>query len=399
DGQLLLWVVYMTWEQVQTARGYEGISSISPSYNFGVAGVLDQHHNRLASSQEETASERVGRRGKDAVAAQYSTQSAAPTELVSLSQPSGDPDITLFNNYVSDARQGNNTFIYHIEHGVDFLGLSQVPHLPTYLSNLTSLKPGIDYTTPTFHSTLPPYHGTCTASKALGRTLGVAKSATLISDIMASFAGEEMASAFAEVALDLLRRPERRGRSVVSLSLGADGREWFGGVFDGVGEGDLVKGLMAEVMAMDVPVVVAAGNHGAEARRGEVDMVPAVWAGDDEGFPLIAAGSCDGSGERSVFSQGGGKVTVHAVGEDVTCYTGEGLQVEGKRRGTSYAAPIVAGQIAVWLSSENVPVDTTRGRLVGSMRNYLKSSPAAAWARVGNTRVIWNGVTEANNPR
>lgn len=63
------------------------------------------------------------------------------------------------------------------------------------------------------------------------------------------------------------------------------------------------------------------------------------------------------------------------------------------------ATPIVAGQIANLLSYDQIPIDTSNGNLVRNMRDYLKENPAAGWTRSGDTRVLWNGVTEADNPR
>lgn len=63
------------------------------------------------------------------------------------------------------------------------------------------------------------------------------------------------------------------------------------------------------------------------------------------------------------------------------------------------AAPLVAGQIAVLLSSDEVPIDTSNGNLVRNMRDYLKTNDAAGWTRSGDIRALWNGVAEAENPK
>lgn len=51
------------------------------------------------------------------------------------------------------------------------------------------------------------------------------------------------------------------------------------------------------------------------------------------------------------------------------------------------------------LSYDNVPIDTSNGNLVRNMRDYLKTNDAAGWARSGDIRALWNGVTEAENTR
>jgi len=64
------------------------------------------------------------------------------------------------------------------------------------------------------------------------------------------------------------------------------------------------------------------------------------------------------------------------------------------------ATPIVAGHIANLLSYDKVPIgDTSPGNLVRSMRDYLKEDESAGWVRTDPIRVLWNGVTEDENPR
>ncbi|OIW27885.1 hypothetical protein CONLIGDRAFT_634211 [Coniochaeta ligniaria NRRL 30616] len=60
---------------------------------------------------------------------------------------------------------------------------------------------------------------------------------------------------------------------------------------------------------------------------------------------------------------------------------------------------MVAGQIANLLSYDKVPFDTSSGNLVTNARDYIKSNPAAGWERRDHARVLWNGVTEADNAR
>lgn len=60
---------------------------------------------------------------------------------------------------------------------------------------------------------------------------------------------------------------------------------------------------------------------------------------------------------------------------------------------------MVAGEIANLLAYDNVPIDTSDGKLVENMRDYLETSEAAGWTRSGGLRVLWNGVTEADNPK
>jgi len=58
----------------------------------------------------------------------------------------------------------------------------------------------------------------------------------------------------------------------------------------------------------------------------------------------------------------------------------------------------VAGEVANLLSYDTVPFDTSDGNLVKNLKGYLQSDQAS-WDRVDGIRVLWNGVTQENNPR
>ena len=63
------------------------------------------------------------------------------------------------------------------------------------------------------------------------------------------------------------------------------------------------------------------------------------------------------------------------------------------------ATPLVAGEIANLLLTDNVPIDRSTGKLAKSVRDYMKSGTNSGWNRRGSIRMLWNGVTEANNPK
>ena len=173
------------------------------------------------------------------------------------------------------------------------------------------------------------YHSTCTADKALGLEHGVAKSATLIPVVMAEDTMSELVAAFQEIATDLKAHPDRQGFSVASLSLTSDG--------PGGRQAALLSRAITEVMRMEVPVVVSAGNYAEEPGRPLIDTFPAVLASRD--FPLIVVGSCGRNGERSAFSQIGDELTIYAVGEDITCFEGQDApttDIDGTSYGKSF---------------------------------------------------------------
>lgn len=169
------------------------------------------------------------------------------------------------------------------------------------------------------------FHSTCTADKALGQQFGVAKKATLVPVILAEDTMRELVAAFQEIAKDLGAHPERQGFSVVSVSMTSDG--------PGGRQAALLTRAIESVMALDVPVVVSAGNYGEEPGREDIDTYPALLASRD--WPLIVVGSCNRNGERSAFSQVGNELTLYAVGEDITCFEGQSTPTTGID-GTSY---------------------------------------------------------------
>ncbi|KAB5511255.1 hypothetical protein GE09DRAFT_1165447 [Coniochaeta sp. 2T2.1] len=153
---------------------------------------------------------------------------------------------------------------------------------------------------------------------------------------------------------------------------------------------------MIKVMNLDVPIVCAAGNHARSPHRKDIDTLPASLAGKYN--PIIVVGSADINGERSDFSQyNDDKISTHALGEDNTCFAESDTPTSGNT-GTSSAAALVAGQIAVLLSYYEPPIDMTPGTVPENVRDYIKYNDKAGWDRALGTRMLWNGVTIADNP-
>lgn len=185
---------------------------------------------------------------------------------------------------------------------------------------------------------------------------------------------------------DVTVRADRKKRSVVSISMIGDPADPESDVQE------LLEESLQELFELDVPVITGSGNNRRNAQ--DVDTVPAQWARPT--YPLIVVGSVDFDGKRSDFSQGGTQVTVHAPGKDVTCVPETGSEPSRGRSGTSFAAPLVAGEVANLLSYETVPLDTSDGSLVKNLRQYL-AEDRASWKRVDQP-AIWNGVDEAHGP-
>jgi hypothetical protein len=170
-------------------------------------------------------------------------------------------------------------------------------------------------------------HSVCTADKALGQNYGVAKEATLIVVQLGDGTDVDYFDAFNAIEYDLRTFPERRKHSVVTSSV----------VFTNSNFpiNQRIRSKLKSVMDMDVPIVVPAGNEADDPSRQFVDQIPAFWAGAP-GFPIIVVGSVNAAGQKSTFSQGGNKVTTHAVGEDITCYWDHQIFPVTNAEGTSY---------------------------------------------------------------
>ncbi|KAB5531313.1 hypothetical protein GE09DRAFT_1251915 [Coniochaeta sp. 2T2.1] len=405
DNSLDFWTLDMTLAQAdQVAKNpdIEWIEVDEIGHTNGVIPRAVEMPTELdaalsaASNESQSKQQRAG-------PIEFVSQKDAVTELVAVSQPSTVPDISNLNTY--EKHGGSKSFIYHLEEGVLVKDLSQVRILvadttmesilnweqefpkvaPARLQTLRAIQTGLqpDAPPPSFRE-----HTTCTADKALGQEYGVAKGATLVVVQISRDAVTEVLDGLRLIVRDLMEHPERQKHSVVTASIAFLSKNT-----------DLkmrVKNTMELIMNMDVPVVVSAGNAGNKPGRHFVDEIPAVLATPD--FPLVVVGSVNQKGELSKWSQDGPKITTRAVGEAITCYYG--LTVTHSQQGTSYSAPQVAGQIAVWLSYDTVPqgIDTSSGKLARSMRDYLATNPAAGWEREIGVRVLWNGVTESDVP-
>lgn len=176
-------------------------------------------------------------------------------------------------------------------------------HLQTAKAPVQGFQPDQDHS-PLNH----PSHSTCTAGKALGKTYGVAKNAKLIAVQLGATDTREIIASFYEIEHDLLINPERRKRSVITMSL-------LGPPNDGTSEkAQTLKKLVSTMMNIDVPVVIAAGNEA--PRRPVIDSLPGIWAAPD--FPILVIGSTNKEGQVARDSQGGEQVFLHAVGEGIT---------------------------------------------------------------------------------
>ncbi|RSL79299.1 hypothetical protein CEP52_017540 [Fusarium oligoseptatum] len=380
DGKIRKWWATMTDEQVAEVKMLAGVSVVSRVHK-GKRGRMTP----TLSKPHESPNLRGPMKKRDIT---YETQRAAATELVAVSQPSTIPELRDLKNYVYESHGGSGSFVYHIETGVAFKAQSR--HLLTKKAIENHDEPWVD------DDEEMPSHGTCTAGKALGTQFGVSKQATLVVVRLHIIDHKEFQEALELILKDIGDHPERHKRSVVSTAISFVTDEWD--------DDDVIdfRNVFEKLFAEDIPFVCNSGNDDDESNDeselsdgADVDEYPGLMEGPD--LPLIVVGSVNSQGQRSWFSKGGPHVTIHALGEDVLCMP-KGGNVPKEDAGTSFAQPLVAGEIANLLSYDTVPFDTSDGNLVKNLKAYLQSDQAS-WERVEGVRVLWNGVTEENNPR
>ncbi|CAJ2501812.1 Uu.00g046650.m01.CDS01 [Anthostomella pinea] len=381
DGkELVFWAASLTENQAEKAREIEKVKNVQESTSAIVENEEMQERD-LPRRKLPSPSDLSDVRKRDL---DYVAQKDAVPELVAISQPRTEPDISqLKNKYVYDSRAGENSFVYHLELGVAYKNTQEFTKVIPILTPVASVKKMAPFDDESLNS-----HATCVADKAVGTKFGAAKKATLVVVKMAGVLKSDILQAVIAVINDLRANPERRKKSVVTLSL-------YWPVTTGSGaittwERDLRRKIK-EIIDMDVPFVNAAGNFGSQLGRHAIDTVPGVFEETD--VPIINVGNADANGIIRPNSQGGAHLWMYATG-DVTCYSKAGAVTT--KDGTSFAAPLVAGEIANLLSREHVPFDTSDGKLVNSLREYLRSE--GSWERTApdgtKARMLWNGATE-----
>jgi len=123
----------------------------------------------------------------------------------------------------------------------------------------------------------------------------------------------------------------RQGPTVLNLSLGGDTPV------------EALKLALQAALGQGIPVAAAAGNQG---NQGSPAHYPAAF--DLPG--LVAVGALDRDLSPAPYSTRGAYVDLSAPGTALECVTPGGGQ--GQCTGTSFATPLVAGAMALWLSAQ-----------------------------------------------
>lgn len=143
----------------------------------------------------------------------------------------------------------------------------------------------------------------------------------------------------------------RQGPTVLNLSLGGDTPV------------EALKIVLQAALAQGIPVAAAAGNQG---NQGSPAHYPAAF--DLPG--LVAVGALDRDLSPAPYSTRGAYVDLAAPGTELECVTPGGGQ--GQCTGTSFATPLVAGAMALWLSAQP---SLTPAQLQGNLEQYAKPLP------------------------
>lgn len=252
--------------------------------------------------------------------------------------------------------RGQGVRIGHLDTGVD----ASSPELAGKVAAFQEFNADGDKVASSPHDT--EQHGTHTAGLLVGKTVGVAPDAKVLSALVLPNSEGTFAQVIAGMqwVLDPDNNADTNdGANVVSMSLGLPGTYQ-----------EFVNPVQNMLKAGVIPVF-AIGNFGPTAgSTGSPGNIPDV----------IGVGAVDQSGNVASFSSRGPvvwtgaytgtfvKPDIMAPGVDITSsYPGGGY---GSRSGTSQAAPIAAGAVAVMLSARpGSSLDTIKQALYGSASN------------------------------
>ncbi|WQF77493.1 Putative peptidase S8/S53 domain, peptidase S8, subtilisin, His-active [Colletotrichum destructivum] len=226
-------------------------------------------------------------------------------------------------------------------------------------------------------------HGTCVASKAVGKTVGVAKRANLVTVRVDPTPGEFFFVKAWQAVFNDIKEKGLKGKAVVSTS-----------TFTYVPREDKAKAellsdmdeIMRKILGEDVPVVCGAGNDVSISI--EPNKLPAILA---KNLPIIVVGSATVDGTMAPDSQRGSLVTTWAVGRRIQCAGYNTLDGLVTRSGVSVAAPQIGGLAAYFLSNPKFKKDLRSGSIAEDMKALIKEKSYRRGFTDDHPAIAWNG--------
>ncbi|KAK1689609.1 peptidase S8/S53 domain-containing protein [Colletotrichum godetiae] len=371
-GLVAMFKANITTEQADAMSKRPGVAGVTPDERLEEEQPPSSSAPPSSASRQPTA---TGPPGAPQTSvpnpSDIALQSDAVDELKAISQPSGASiaDLPGFG-YASEA--GKGVTIYVIDTGANAEN--------SEWTGMTGTKGFMYAPGATKDETDFLNHGSCVASKAAGPAYGTAKGADLIAvKLPGTLSLSAIFTALIEISNDVFQK-KLEGKAVINMSLGSRIPDKLSSTTTAY------KLLLVALMAEDIVIVTASGND-AQYGVDDVTEYPALFGPTTD---IIVVGATENDGYRAFFSQGtGDQLTVSAPGF-VDCASGRSAGSQ-ELYGTSFAAPAVAGVIAVWLSQDE---HKARLQVPGSVATNVKEMvKSLAYSRVeGEPAVIWNGI-------
>ncbi|KAK1470308.1 hypothetical protein CCUS01_06410 [Colletotrichum cuscutae] len=380
-GLVAMFKANITPEQANAMSKRPGVAGVTPDERLEEEQPPSSSAPPSSASRQPTATGPSGS-PKTSVPnpSDIALQSDAVDELKAISQPAGAriADLPGFG-YASEA--GKGVTIYVIDTGANAEN--------SEWTGMTGTKGFMYAPGATKDETDFLNHGSCVASKAAGPAYGTAKGADLIAvKLPGTLSLSAIFTALIEISNDVFQK-KLEGKAVINMSLGSQhvNHPPMAGIPDKLSSTTTAyKLLLVALMAEDIVIVTASGND-AQYGVDDVTEYPALFGPTTD---IIVVGATENDGYRAFFSQGtGDQLTVSAPGF-VDCASGRSAGSQ-ELYGTSFAAPAVAGVIAVWLSQDE---HKARLQVPGSVATNVKEMvKSLAYSRVeGEPAVIWNGI-------
>ncbi|KAG8526365.1 uncharacterized protein KY384_000358 [Bacidia gigantensis] len=333
------------------------------------------------------------------------SQKPAPDHLKIISQANGQKFSDL-DGYYYDKSAGDGIKIYIIDTGLN----KHDTEFPNQISWLHA-GPFPDNVENDSDTSPDEGHGTCMASSALGVKDGVAKKAVLTmvrADTHTStdkipdgtaISPERWIDSLA-ITYDDIVKNNLKGKAVVSMSWGVDQKKEDNAYSECIR--DAFKFLLNELLKLDVPQIIAAGqNKGLPGPGVDPDLIttyPALLGvGDTPDIPgLTVVASVDKDGDYEAGSRRDDKKTIAAMGDGAECAKSSGSG-EYITSGTSPATAQVAGLLAYFMKLGKSGADARTQLFDKAYKRSSGNDPASkvAWNLI-NTRDPGSASTPAN---